>query len=443
MKQKLPYGKRLMILWIALLLSARSVIFAAAQEPDRRQEENAATPSEVLCEPASPGILIRSTPSEVLRMPPELPGTPSEILRMPPKLLSTPSEILRTPSEILRAPGISLMSSSYDDRFIAESSMQAHFQNLAVNITKNQAGNLVFEITGRVRGPIKMTSTDHNSYWGPYMGFTLHGVPGTIGMKGTTNDRNSVKKVRIAPECYHLNKTSSEYDIIHYINQTEVMTAFKGKPAKGGKLTARVSASHTGTDDRCGYKTVNIADVVSYSDNTPAPGQNTSSFFDLRIRMELANLNENVTGFYVGKYCYSYYSGQTDKNDSYQISDQKYDLSAALQSAKIGKVKLTFAPGAGSGGPGTVELKPGSAYAPSQPKPPAGHRFLRWDGWNGTVPSQAQIYYAVYEEIRYHISFEAAGGGSVSAMQNLRHSELRMLPRAGRKGYRHTGWQLR
>lgn len=417
MKLNVPSGKLLIILGAVLLLSARGVITMAAREP------------------ASPSILSRASPSE----PSPLPSPVPEGLEVPGG--STPSEARE--SEAIRLSGPALMSSSsYDDRFVSESSLQRNFPELHVSITKNAAGNLVFEITGRVQGPIRNTSTDHNSYWGPYMGFTLYGVPGTIGMKGATDDPNAVKKVRIAPEHYHLYKTSSAYDLLHYVNQTEVMTAHKNKPATGGKLIARVSGSHTGPDDKCRYQSVNIADVVSYSDNTPAPERNGSAFFDLQIRMELANLHENVTGFYVGKYCYSYYSGQTDKNDYYEISTQKHDLSEALQNAKLGKVKLTFAPGAGSGGPGTVELKPGSSYTPSEPDPPAGHRFLRWDGWTGTVPAQAQTYNAVYEEISYHITFDTAGGEELSDMRNVRYSELRMLPRVRKKGYRHTGWQL-
>lgn len=435
--QNMRRKKQLLILGAALVLSAQGSFPAAALE-NSMSEENHAQESgvfaetqawETICGTETEASLSEATRSEAVnhfeKLHRNLPGT-----------VSTPSRALSGPLSAARSLAI-------DDWFVPESDFSRSFPELEVNISKNAAGNLVFDITGRVQGPYRTTDTSYHFYWGPYMGFTLYGVKGEIGMKGGTEDRNAKQVVRIAPEQYHIYPTSSEYDLRRFINQTSVITAHQYTPRSGGKLTAYVSPTHTEGCENCKYERIEIADVVSYSDNTPAEEQNGSSAHDLHIRMELANLNENVTGFYVGKYEYGYYSGSgTDKNANYKISTEVLDLSEALQSARQDKVRLTFDPGAGSGGPGTVELKPGASYTPSAPKPPAGQRFLRWDGWNGTVPSQAQTYRAAYEEIRYHIRFDAAGGSSVQDLRDLSYSALQQLPQSTKKGYRHIAWQV-
>lgn len=349
-----------------------------------------------------------------------------------------------TPSMIMQGNGIMPMgagSSGTPDYIVDPGYFANYVKNLKLTIEKNAAGNLVFRITGRVKGPYWETVGDYHYYWGPFIAFTAYGnraAPGLI--PNATNTK--VQKYHIIPDLHHESSMGS-YKRRVFINQTDILTAQDtGTLSAGQKISMYLSETHT-EGDKCRYPKKEIANVVAYSDNTPSEDKKGSAEYDLDIRLELSDLSDAVTGVYVGTYEYGYYSGVgTDKQANYRVSSSIIDGSTALENAKKGKVKLEFRPGAGSGGPGTVERIAGSSYSPPAATPPYGSRFLRWSGWNGTVPGSDASYDAVYEENSYHLLFDAAGGSGTNAIRNIRYSDRsRTFPLVSKKGYELKAWR--
>ncbi|MDO4265939.1 MAG: hypothetical protein Q4C63_05675 [Eubacteriales bacterium] len=364
-------------------------------------------------------------------------------------LSATPSVAWATPSGAtvsvpMRENGIMPLGagSSGTPDFIVDPGYFANYvKNLKLSIEKNTAGNLVFRITGRVKGPYWESVGYYHYYWGPYIAFTAYGNKAAPGLIPNANNTN-IKKYHIIPDLHHESSMGS-YKRRVFINQTDILTAQDtGILAAGKKISMYLSESHV-DGDKCRYPKTDIAHVVAYSDNTPAEDKEGSSEYDLDIRLELSDIHEAVTGVYVGAYEYGYYSGAgTDKQANYRVSSSILDGSEAFESAKKGRVKLEFRPGSGSGGPGTVELTAGSTYSPAAPTPPYGSRFLRWNGWNGTVPRSNTVYDAVYEENSYHLRFDTAGGSSAAAIRNVRYSDKsRTFPVSVKKGYELKAWK--
>lgn len=332
-------------------------------------------------------------------------------------------------------------SATVSDQIVSEGNLSRYVRNLQVTVRKTQEERYEIRITGKVKGPYRTSDTSYHYYWGPFLAFTSYGQKAAPGCTSNDMQPGGTEYYHIAPDAYHTYSLMAEYRMKRFINQTGMLCEPKNSFRRGGTIIGYVAPDHRWTDDDCDFETVNIAKVVSYSNNTPPEEVNGSSDFDLDLRLEIEDLHDSVTGLYVGIFEYNYYSGAgTDASASYEVSDNLRDCSALLESAKRGSVRITFDPGKGSGGPGTVELTPGSAYSPAAPNPPVGNHFLRWDGWNGTVPAADTVYRAVYEENHYHVRFEAGG----QSYQNIAYSETKhTFPEYSKKGYQLTAWRLK
>ena len=396
----------------------------------------------VLCTAAALSVFCTTAvPAEVIATFSDLPASVSSAKYGPGEAATWSGA---TASTAMRRAGIVPLgagSSNMPDYIEDVGYMSKYIRNLKLTIEKTASDHFIFRITGRVKAPYQETAGMFHHYWGPFIAFTAYGnraAPGLI----PENTNTKVEKYHIIPDLYH-EESVVGYKQRKFINQTDILTAQDTTIlARGKTIDMYLSQSHT-AGDKCKYPKTSVAKVVSYSNNTPAEEKNGSIDFDLDMRIELSDLHEAITGVYVGAYEYGYYSGSgTDRNAHYRVSSELIDGSTAFISAKKGKVRLSFRAGAGSGGPGSVELLPGSTYAPSAPTPPYGSRFLYWNGWNGTVPQSDTAYDAVYEEHLYHLSFDCAGGSAAAAMRDIRYADRsRAFPTVTKKGYELKAWK--
>lgn len=343
---------------------------------------------------------------------------------------------------VQQGPGLSLLSTGNDDSSFSAKNFSSTVKDLKLSVTKKADRHFIFTITGKVLQSYVRSDIGYYNIWGAFIGFMTYGNEPKPGIGKTRADGSD-------PFQFYLNNEIKDKvrdegkSTYHYrfMNQSGVYSLGDGLSG-GTVITAELAPKHAYANDGCASTQESIGKIVSVTHNVPEIADKKTDLFDLVMHIEISELSDAVTGVYTGAYQNNYYSG-SDPNSRWIYCRDLTDGSEQLQAAREGRVRLDFDPGEGSGGPGSVELISGNSYAPSDPIPPYGSHFVRWDGWNGTVPNASSSFRALYEENVYHILFDTAGGNTEPPFRDIPYSKVKyQFPAASKKGYVLKTWRF-